>query len=310
MKQKKDVITPPGEITVGKRTLNVTNLQKVFWPKEKYTKGDVIEYYRSVSKYILPYLKNRPLSLKRNPNGIKDEGFYHKDAGGDAPSWVVKADIHSESNNKIIHYIVCNDEPTLVYLANLGCIEMNPWNSTTAKLENPTYLVIDIDPSSGNTFKQVVETALVVKDICKKAGADCYCKTSGATGLHVYIPMGNKYDYDIVKNFAHIIATLTQEALPSFTSLERNLSKRGNKNIYVDFLQNRTGQTLASAYSLRPREGATVSTPLEWKEVKTGLDPKQFTIKNILKRIASKGDLFSPVLAKGIDLKKCLKALS
>jgi bifunctional non-homologous end joining protein LigD len=296
-------------ITVNKRKLELTNLNKVFWPKEGYTKGDLIAYYDGMADYILPYLKNRPLSLKRNPHGIEDEGFYQKDAGGSAPSWVKKANIHSESANKIIHYIVCNDKATLLYLANLGCIEMNPWNSTTNKLHNPTYLVIDIDPSEKNTFNQVIETALVTKEILDKAGAASFCKTSGATGLHVYVPMGNKYDYDTVKNFAHIIASLVQEQLPSFTTLERNLKKRGNKHIYVDFLQNRTGQTLASAYSLRPKEGATVSTPLEWKEVKQGLLPSDFNIHNILKRLENKGDLFADVLDKGIDLNKCLKKL-
>jgi len=296
-------------ITVGKRKLELTNLNKIFWPKEGYTKGDLIAYYDAMADYILPYLKDRPLSLKRNPHGIEDEGFYQKDAGASAPSWVKKANIHSDSADKIIHYLVCNEKATLLYLANLGCIEMNPWNSTTAKLKNPTYLVIDIDPSEKNTFNQVIETALVTREILDKAGVDCYCKTSGATGLHVYIPMGNKYDYETVKNFAHIIASMVQEQLPSFTTLERNLAKRGNKKIYVDFLQNRTGQTLASAYSVRPKQGATVSTPLDWKEVKEGLHPSDFNIHNILQRLEKKGDLFAPVLGGGIDLNKCLQKM-
>ena len=296
-------------LLVDKRKLELTNLQKIFWPKEGYTKGDLIKYYDGIANYILPYLKNRPLSLKRNPNGIQEEGFYHKDAGGNAPSWVKKVEIHSDSGDKTIHYIVCNDKATLLYLANLGCIEMNPWNSATTKLKNPSYLVIDIDPSEKNTFNQVIETALMTKQILDKAGAACYCKTSGATGLHVYVPMGNKYDYETVKNFAHIIASMVQEQLPEFTTLERNLAKRGNKRIYVDFLQNRTGQTLASAYSVRPKEGATVSTPLEWEEVKKGLHPSNFNIHNIMKRLENKGDLFKDVLGKGIDLKKCLAKL-
>lgn len=296
-------------ITIGKRKLELTNLNKVFWPKEGYTKSDLIAYYDGMADFILPYLKNRPLSLKRNPHGIEDEGFYQKDAGGSAPAWVKKANIHSESANKIIHYLVCNDKATLLYLANLGCIEMNPWNSMTTKLQHPTYLVIDIDPSEKNTFNQVIETALVTKEILDKAGATSFCKTSGATGLHVYVPMGNRYDYETVKHFAHIIASLVQEQLPSFTTLERNLKKRGNKHIYVDYLQNRTGQTLAAAYSLRPKEGATVSTPLDWKEVKQGLHPSDFNIHNILKRLEKKGDLFTDVLGKGIDLNKCLKKL-
>ncbi len=290
------------------RRLELTNLNKIFWPDEGYTKGDLINYYEKVADYILPYLKNRPLSLKRNPNGIADEGFYHKDAAGAAPAWVKHADIYSDSADKTIHYIICNDKLTLLYLANLGCIEFNPWNSITAKLDNPSYLVIDIDPADKNTFEQVIETAQVVKDVLTKAGAACYCKTSGATGLHVYVPLGNRYDYDIAKEFAHVVASLVQEQLPGFTSLERNLKKRGN-NIYIDFLQNRTGQTLAAAYSLRPKKGASVSTPLDWKEVKPGLTPSQFHIHNIIERIEIKGDLFAPVLEKGINLLQCLKAL-
>jgi bifunctional non-homologous end joining protein LigD len=294
--------------SVDGKKLQLTNLSKIYWPDEGITKGDMINYYNDISPYILPYLKNRPMSLKRNPNGIKDQGFFHKDAGEQAPSWMKTADIHSESANKVIHYLLCNDKPSLLYIANLGCIELNPWNSTTKDLEKPTYMVIDIDPSDENTFDEVIEAALATKTILDKAGADCYCKTSGATGLHVYVPMGNKYDYEQVKDFAHLIAIMTQALLPDTTSIERTLSKRG-PNIYIDFLQNRGGQTLATAYSLRPREGATVSTPLEWKEVKEGLHPSQFTMHNIFDRIKKKGDLFEPVLKKGIDLGKCLKKL-
>jgi bifunctional non-homologous end joining protein LigD len=204
---------------------------------------------------------------------------------------------------------MANDTASLVYIANLGCIEMNPWNSTIKKIDNPDYLVIDIDPSEGNSFDQVIETALQVKKILDNAGADSYCKTSGSTGLHVYIPVGAKYTYDECKEFAKAVAVKVQQQLPAFTSLERSLSKRGQK-IYIDYLQNRKGQTLASAYSARPKEGATVSTPLEWKEVKTGLHPSDFTIQNILDRIKEKGDLFKGVLGKGIDLKKCTKKLA
>ena len=285
-----------------------TNLDKVFWPKEGYNKGDVINYYDSLSTYILPYLKNRPLSLKRNPNGILDEGFYQKDAGPDTPDWVNTHQIHSTSASKDIDYIICNNKRTLLYLANLGCIEFNPWNSRTNALDKPSYIVLDIDPADKNTFSQVIETALVIKGILDKAGATCYCKTSGATGLHIYVPMGNKYAYEMAKDFAHLVAMLAQEQLPDFTSLERSLEKRGN-NIYIDYLQNRSGQTLASAYSLRPRAGATVSTPLEWKEVKSGLLPADFTIENTLRRIQKKGDLFAGVLGTGINLASCLKKL-
>ena len=296
------------KVKVNNHTLSLTNLNKVYWPKEKFTKGDLINYYEKISPYILPYLKGRPLSLKRNPNGILDDGFFQKDFGALAPAWIPKAEVESDSNKKNIEYIMCENKAALMYIANLGCIEINPWNSLYKKMDFPTYMIIDIDPSDKNSFEEVIETALAAKDVLDAAGADCYCKTSGATGLHVYVPMGGKYDYEQVKNFGHLVAHLISLRVPKFTSLERSLSKRGNK-IYVDFLQNRRGQTLASAYSVRPRPGATVSTPLEWKEVKKGLRPSQFTIKNIFDRLEKKGDLFTPVLKKGIDLKKCLEKL-
>lgn len=296
------------KVNVNNHTLSLTNLNKVYWPKEKFTKGDLINYYEKISPYILPYLKGRPLSLKRNPNGILDDGFFQKDFGALAPAWIPKAEVESDSNKKNIEYIMCENKAALMYIANLGCIEINPWNSLYKKMDFPTYMIIDIDPSDKNSFEEVIETALAAKDVLDAAGADCYCKTSGATGLHVYVPMGGKYDYEQVKNFGHLVAHLISLRVPKFTSLERSLSKRGNK-IYVDFLQNRRGQTLASAYSVRPRPGATVSTPLEWKEVKKGLRPSQFTIENIFDRLEKKGDLFTPVLKKGIDLKKCLEKL-
>ena len=296
--------------TINGKKLAFTHLDKVFWPDEGYTKGDVIDYYNTVYPHIIKYMKDRPESLLRMPNGLADKGFFHKDAGLNAPDWVKHVGLYSESANKDINYIICNDKPTLLYLANLGCIEMNPWNSRLKSLDNPDYLVMDIDPSENNTFEQVIETANVIKEILDKAGAVSFPKTSGATGIHVYVPLGAKYTYDQAKEFAHVIATMTQQQLPEFTSLERSLSKRGKDNIYIDFLQNRKGQTLACAYSLRPKPGATVSTPLEWNEVKSGLLPSDFTMKNIMKRVEKKGDLFGGVLLKGIDMMKCLKKLN
>jgi bifunctional non-homologous end joining protein LigD len=263
-----------------------------------------------MAEYILPYLKDRPESLKRNPNGINDNGFFHKDAGADAPSWVKTKSIYSESAKKEIEYIICNDKATLAYLNNLGCIELNPWNSRLSSLDKPDYMIIDIDPSEKNNFTQVVSTALAFKSFLDKAKAACYCKTSGATGLHIYVPMGKKYSYEQVKNFALLLCTMVNEQLPGFTSMDRNLQKRGNNKIYLDYLQNRRGQTVAAPYSLRPRDKATVSAPLDWKEVNKELDPTDFTIDTILKRVKKTGDIFRPVLEQGIDLKKCLANLS
>jgi len=308
-KNKTENLNKDGVLSFGKIKVKTSNLNKIYWPEKKLTKGDLINYYQSISKFILPYLKDRPQSLKRNPNGIIDNGFFHKDAGDEAPSWVKSKALYSKSTSKYIDYIICNDAPTLAYLNNLGCIELNPWHSTLGKINNPDYIIIDIDPSEKNTFDQVIETSLVIRGVLKKAGADCYCKTSGATGMHIYIPVQKKYTYQQVKDFALLICMLTREKLPGFTSLERNLKKRGNKMIYLDHLQNRKGQTISCVYSLRPTKEASVSTPLLWKEVKPGLDPADFTIDNTLKRLQKKGDLFTGILGKGIDLKKCLKLL-
>jgi bifunctional non-homologous end joining protein LigD len=310
---KKDKIVDKADevnvITFGKTKVKTTHPEKIFWPDEKITKGDMINYYISINKYILPYLKGRPQSLKRNPNGIKDSGFYHKDAGDEAPDYVKSYPVYSESNNKDIDYIICDNAATLTYMNNLGCIEINPWHSTIKALDKPDYVVIDIDPSKKNKFDEVIEAANIINAILKRIKVTAYCKTSGATGLHIYIPTQKKYTYEQLKDFAHIICLMAQQELPSFTTLERNLKKRGDKMIYLDHLQNRRGQTISSVYSLRPVKGACVSMPLDWKEVKPGLSPHNFTIKNALSRIEKKGDIFKGVLGKGIDLKKCLKAL-
>lgn len=292
------------------KQLTLSNLDKIYWPDEKITKGDLIKYYESVAGFILPYLKNRPLSLMRNPNGIKGKGFYQKDAGDIAPAWMKTANIYADSTGKIVHYLVCNDVKSLLFIANLGCIEMNPWNSVISQLDSPDYMVIDIDPSEKNTFDQVIDVALVLKGILDRAQLIGFCKTSGASGMHVYIPCNKKYTYDEIRDFAKILATLVTEELKDLTTLERSLAKRKKNAIYVDYLQNSRGQTLASAYSVRPKPGATVSTPLDWKEVKHGLLPTDFTIKNVLKRFKSQGDLFKGVLGKGVNIPKALSALT
>ncbi|CAN5529185.1 non-homologous end-joining DNA ligase [soil metagenome] len=294
-------------VKVNGHELKLTNLTKVYWPEEKYTKGDLIEFYDKISKYILPYLKGRPESLLRHPGGINGPSFFQKDMNDSAPKWSKTEKIFSGSNKDYINYLICNDKATLLYMANLGCIEINPWFSHLGSLENPDYIAIDLDPLDID-FEAVIETAKAVKEVLNEAGASGYIKTSGATGMHIYIPLKAKYDYDIAKEFAHVIAQLVNKMLPDLTSIERSTSKR-KKRVYIDFLQNRRGQTLAAPYSVRPKPHATVSTPLEWKEVKKGLTPQQFTIRNIHKRVEKKGDLFSGVLGKGNDIMKCLKKL-
>jgi bifunctional non-homologous end joining protein LigD len=301
-------VTKGKKVNLNGQVVTLTNQDKLYWPEDGITKGDIINYYNDISKYIMPYLKGRPQSLRRNPNGIRDKGFFHKDAGHNTPEWVDTISIESESAGKNIEYILCNNKATLLYLNNLGCIELNPWSSRTVKLDYPDYMVMDLDPSDNNTFEQIIDTARVVKEILDEAGAAAYCKTSGATGLHIYVPLKAKYIYDDIRDFAEVIATITRERLPETTTVERSLSKRKGR-IYLDYLQNKKGQTLASVYSARPKPGATVSTPLLWKEVKPGLHPSEFNIFNIGKRLDKKGDLFTGVLKETINLKKCLKNL-
>ncbi|WBV54770.1 DNA ligase D [Chryseobacterium daecheongense] len=297
------------EVTLDKHKVKLTNQDKIYFPEDGISKGDVIEYYQSVARYILPHLKNRPLSLNRFPNGIEEQGFYQKDASDNTPEWVKTTQVYSESNDKYIDYIYCNNKATLAYLNNLGCIDLNPWNSSLPDLEHPDYLVLDLDPSKKNTFDDVIETALQVNEVLKSIKVKGYCKTSGSTGIHIYIPMGGNYEFDQVKDFAHIVMKQVNEKLPKITTLERSLQKRDDKKIYLDYLQNRTGQTLASAYSLRPKPGASVSMPIAWEELKPGLKPTDFNIHNALDRIKEKGDLFKPVLGKGIDMMKALDLL-
>ncbi|TDP00273.1 DNA ligase D [Flavobacterium sp. 245] len=296
------------DLKVGKTVLHLTNQNKIYFPKDGITKGDIVQYYNEVAPLILPYLKNRPESMNRFPNGIDAPGFYQKDVDIEKiPSWLKTKKIFSDSTDANVNYLICNDKETLLYMANLGCIEINPWNSTVQHIENPDWLVIDIDPDKDD-FKEVVKTALVVKEVMEELETHCLCKTSGASGLHVYIPLGAKYDYDSIKILAELLAKEIQLRLPEATSLERSIKKRNHK-IYIDYLQNRRGQTLAAPYSVRPKPGATVSTPLEWNEVNDKLHPSQFTIKNVLSRFEKKGDLWAPVLSKGANIKHILKKL-
>ncbi|SFK63696.1 DNA ligase D [Proteiniphilum acetatigenes] len=288
--------------------MKYTHLDKLYWKKEKITKGELIDYYLSVSEYILPHLKNRAQSLHRFPDGIDGLSFYHKDAGKNAPSWVETVSVFSESNNKELEYIVCNNKETLGYLINLGCIELNPWNNRIENPGNPDYLIIDLDPSEKNSFIQVIEAAQVTKEILEICQVPAYCKTSGSTGIHIFVPMGAQYTYDQVRDFAHIVVRFVEQRLSGTTTLERSLRKRGPK-IYLDYMQNREGQTVASAYSVRPKPGATVSMPVEWDELTKDLSIGDFSIHNALSRLARKGDIFLPVLEKGIDLKKAIDRL-
>lgn len=283
-----------------------TNLDKIYWPLEKITKRELINYYDQISSFILPYLKNRPQSLNRHPNGINGPSFYQKDVTGKVPDWIATYLYHAEESTEDRHFLMGNDKATLLYMVGLGCIEINPWSSTVKKPDHPTWCIIDLDPDK-NSFDQVIETAQVTRQVLTDMGIEGYCKTSGSTGLHIYIPLGAKYTYEQSKEFARVIVTLVHRELPKYTSLERTVSNRKGK-IYLDFLQNRSQATIAAPYSVRPKPGATVSMPLKWDEVKKGLKMKDFTIFNALERVEDLGDIFKPVLGKGIDLKKIIKA--
>ena len=294
---------------IAGQEVKLTNQDKIYYPQEEISKGDIVEYYQSIARFILPHLKGRPQSMNRYPNGIYGMSFYQKDAADETPDWVRTEQVYSESSDKYIDYIICDDKATLAYLNNLGCIEMNVWTSKIDKADYPSYLVLDLDPSEKNDFTDVVETAQAVREVLNKAGIVGYPKTSGSSGIHIYLPMGGQYEFDQVKDFGHLLMQMVQQMLPKLTTLERNLKKRKKNHIYLDYLQNRRGQTLASVYSLRPKPGAPVSMPLEWEEVKSGLSPTDFTIANALERIKDKGDLFKPVLGKGIDMLQAIKKL-
>ncbi|AOM80018.1 DNA ligase D [Pedobacter steynii] len=309
--ERKTLLNPKEETQVkkiGGHELKFTNLSKIFWPKEKYTKRDLINYYYQVAPYMLPYLKDRPQSLNRHPNGVTGKSFYQKDVTGKVPDWLDTYLYHSEGDKTDKHFLLGNNEATLLYMAGLGCIEINPWSSTTKKPDHPTWCVIDLDPDK-NSFDQVIEAANVTKAILDDIGVPCYAKTSGSTGLHVYIPLGNKYTYEQSKEFARVIVTLVHRELPKFTSLERTVKDRNGK-MYLDFLQNRAHATIAAPYSVRPKPGATVSMPLHWDEVKKGMKMSDFTIENAVARLRAEGDIFKPVLGKGIDLIKIIKQAS
>lgn len=304
---KKTFLNPKDETQVRKicgHELKFTSLSKLYWPEDGVRKRDMFNFYYQISEYILPYLKDRPLSLNRFPGGIHGKSFYQKDVKGKSPNWVKTFPyVNGEGDHK--KYLVGDDEATLLWMASLGCIEMNPWFSRISSPDYPDYCVIDLDPDK-NTFDQVIEAALEVKKVCDAIGVPCFCKTSGSTGIHIYIPLSAKYSYDQSQMFARIIVNIVHKQLPAYTSLERMIAKRNGK-MYLDFLQNRPGATIAGPYSLRPKPGATVSMPLHWEEVKPGLMMKHFTIFNTLDRLKVEGDLFKGVLGKGIDLEKVIK---
>jgi bifunctional non-homologous end joining protein LigD len=310
-KERKTFLNPTDETqtrNIEGHDLKFTNLGKLFWPQENVSKRDMLNYYYQVAPYMLPYMKDRPQTLNRHPNGIDKPAFYQKDVTGKIPGWIETFPYFSEADNREKNFLVCTNEASLLYIASLGCIEMNPWSSRRQTPDHPDWCIIDLDPDK-NTFDQVIEAAQVTKKLLDAIGVKAYCKTSGSTGLHIYIPLGAKYTYEDSKEFGRALVKVVHAEIPAYTSIERLTSNRNGK-MYLDFLQNRPQATVATAYSLRPKPGATVSMPLHWEEVKKGLQMKDFNIHNAVARLKEQGDIFTGVLGKATNIEKALKKLS
>jgi len=289
--------------------IEFTNLDKVFWPEDGYTKGDLIEYYDKVSPYLIPHLQDRPLVFERFPNGIYGESFYQKDAPDHTPDWIRTQKMWSEDVERDIRYFIGADREQLLYIANTGNIQQNPWMSRVQHLDYPDYLVFDLDPVEA-PFSSVQQVAIILKQVLDELGLRVYPKTSGASGIHVHLPvLENTFTYEDVRTFAGAIASIVVHRAPDLATIVRAVKKRKGHHVYVDYLQNIRGKTVASVYSPRPREGAPVSTPLKWEEFKKPIDPKAFTIKTIFKRLQKFGDLFEPGLADRQDISGFLESL-
>jgi len=299
---------PPAKGAVQK-TIAFTNLKKIYWPAEKYTKGDLIDYYRAVSKWLLPYLGNRPVVLTRFPDGIDGKSFYQKDAPVFAPDWMRTVPIWSEDTQREIRYFVCDDEESLLYLANMGSIPLHIWASRDGSLEQPDWCVIDLDPKEA-PFSDVIRTGIVLHRICESAGLPNYVKTTGKTGLHILLPLGRQCTYEQSRMLGELLARVVLLELKDIATITRHVTKRGDK-VYLDYLQNRHGQTIVAPFSVRPLPGATVSMPLLWEEVNDSLDPKAFTIRNAIERMERLDkDPVSSVLDTKPDLGEVLDHLA
>jgi bifunctional non-homologous end joining protein LigD len=295
-------------LRIDGHSLKFTNLPKVYYPDEGYTKRDVLNYYDAVSNLILPHLKDRALSLKRYPNGIKEEFFFQKATPESYPGWLRTEMIDSEHNQKPIRYVFAEDRASLLYLVNLGCIDHNPWMSRYQHLENPDFILIDLDPQEC-PFDLIVDAALMVKDVLDRIGLTGYPKTTGGDGMHVYIPIEPVYSYEEARIFAELISRIVVHQKPEMFTTPRSVSKRQRNRVYFDYLQIGKSKTIAAPYVLRAYPGAPAATPLEWNEVKRGLHPSQFTIANVRERFARKGDLFAGVLQKPQRMEEALPRL-
>ena len=291
------------------RHVHFTNLEKVFWPEEGYTKGDLVEYYRSVSPWLLPYLRNRPVVLTRFPDGIHGKSFFQKDAPSFAPEWIRTEAIYSDQSERELSYFVCDDESTLLYLANAASIPLHIWASRIGSLETPDWCILDLDPKEA-PFAHVVEVARQVHDLCEAIGLPACIKTSGSSGLHVMIPLGCQCTHEQSRTLGELLARVVVRELPDIATVVRLPAKREGK-VYIDYLQNGHGKLLVAPFSVRPVPGATVSTPLEWREVNRRLDIRAFTIRTLPERLKpSKRDPLLGMLDEKPDLVGALSGLA
>ncbi|MDP9111762.1 MAG: non-homologous end-joining DNA ligase [Candidatus Eremiobacteraeota bacterium] len=291
------------QIRVGKRDLQISNVDKVLWPRDGYTKGELIAYYRCISQWLLPHLHDRPLTLQRYPDGIDGGSFFEKEAPRGTPEWVQTVRVDSPGGRRShISYIVCNDEATLTFVANLGSIVLHTWTSRVGSLDNPDFALFDLDPWEGCTLKTMATVALELREILGSIGLKPVVKTSGSSGLHVVIPLQPDYDYEPVKIFAELVARRLAAALPDLTTLERMTAKRKAGTVYLDYVQVGHGKTLVPPFSVRARDGAPVSMPLDWSEVealgrkRSGVPEDAsapWTIRTAPKRLAKIGDLWA-----------------
>jgi bifunctional non-homologous end joining protein LigD len=290
-------------------TVNVTNPEKVFWPEEGLTKGDLVAYYRAVSKWLLPYLADRPLVLTRYPDGIDGKSFYQKDAPEYAPDWIRLETLWSEGSGRDIRYFVIESEEGLAYIANMAAIPLHIWSSRMTSLQHPDWCILDLDPK-GAPFAHVVKVARAIHELCQQVELPHFVKTSGSTGLHVLIPLGARYTHEQSRAMAELLANCVVRQLPEIATVARHLDARGGK-VYVDYLQNGHGRLLVAPYSVRPVPRACVSMPLNWKQVTSKLDMFRYDLRRVPELLArQKTDPFGELMTEVADLNRSLRLLA
>ena len=283
-------------VAVAGREVRLTNLRKLFWPELKVTKGDLIQYYVDVAPVLLPHIRDRAMVMKRYPHGAAGAFFFMKRAPTPRPAWIRTCAIDHGSEN-IIDFPVIDDVPSLMWVINLGCIDLNQWYATCDDVDRPDYLHFDLDPGEGATFNQVLQAAIIVHEALETLGMKPLAKTSGSKGMHVYVPIVRGPEQKVVWTFAKALAVELASRHPRLLTSEYRVANRPRGRVLVDYNQNRWGSTLASIYSVRPRPQATVSTPVAWDEVRAGMRMEDFRLDNVRERIARVGDLWKPLLA-------------